>query len=306
MSSTEKKNQKNNSNNGGSNRWSSDDKKLLVTIAAIILVFSVTTALIFLQPWRDDTDVNDADGSTASTISASPTPSVDSVTPRTTTRVLPNGTTVTNNLAPDHLGLDDDAIVGDRLATATPGEDLPADPEEGVIKTLTVPTTPKFPPGGTEPVDLHDPAFGSPQMLAENLVQRTFSLCIADDTSYAKNFKKFAKGRTTSEFYKRGIRGEGTGDTGHNDSWRMYAAGGSRCTNKVTSFPEIIRSTPAAEDKIAIYFRVKQMVSGEFGNGNNLRQNLFPFNATVMMNYVDGKWLASDLTIWGDSKPKIY
>lgn len=283
-------------------------RKRLPAIIIALIVAAIVVALVVIAPWKNDEEPSNNNDEAAPTISEDVNPTVSagptrSVTPEEV--VGDDGRTSYLYKAPEELGLGEDDYVDPEVARRDPNEPFPADPREAIKKTLTAPTTAR--PGE----DIHeilpyDPRTGAPKSVAEGFTKTLFTLCVENDTSYAKNLKENQK-LVTSDFYRRGLNQSWDGTKGRSLSWGVYAAQPGCANVNAYVTPQAGDGSVSGENTIWYKMNVRQQIISSPDNpGAYTRNNLRGFRVNVEMKFVDNKWLANRISIDGGRTPEMY
>lgn len=277
-------------------------KKILYVIIAIVAIIAVGFAAWHTYRQQDETT---SQGTTAEEITQETTPSAtpgdqDETVATMTTTTLPNGETSTYRQAPDHIdGVPDGAKVDRGLAEHQPGDPIPADPNEGVIPTLTAPTTYRGPQ--QEGPQLTNPEFGPPDVLAQSFVTDGMSLCLRPDTSYNKNLKENYSHLITDRLKEKGLT---WGGEDHSTDWKAYQD--SHDCSRLTSFASLNSTSVGGEDTIYYDMTINQRVSKTSMRGGSMDTDVPPFRAHVVMKFIDNKWLVDDVQVFGGRMPSVH
>ena len=274
-------------------------KKTLYIIIAVMVIIALVVAAWYTYQQQEEVA---SEGSTAEEITQTNTPSAtpgdqEETVATMTTSTLPNGDVTSFRRAPDHIkGIPDDVEVDRGLANHKPGDPIPAGPSEGIIPTLTAPTT--YRGEDREGPQLTDPKVGPPDVLAQSFVTDSLSLCLRPDNSYNKNIRENYPHLVTKRLLDRGLS---WGDEDHSTDWKAYQD--SRNCSKLTSFAQYNSRSIAGEDTIFYNITVNQRVSMTSARGGQMDTDVPPFRGHVIMKFVDDQWLVDDFQVLGGMLP---
>ena len=279
----------------------SDDRKKVKIALIIAVVIAIIAALVFtIKSQREAEDIESQSGKTAEVIEGTDTTQgsdTSTSVPSGVVRTAPNGMEYIDKSAPDHItGVPKDKEVQRGLYEHKPGDIIPADPNEAVRQTLTVPVTPRY--NDHEAPDFRDPSQAPPKMLAREFLFDTFSGCVKTNGSYNKNLRKAVGKRATPEFRKRGLGDWATGRE-HTLAWDIYSDD-TGC-NSLTAYPVVRGFSVGSPNTIYYDVRVSQRIT-KGGKSTNIT----PFTGKVKMKFINDKWLVDDFQIDGAKIPVVH